>query len=898
MDRTSRFQNNLPLSSGSFNKPPPIQNDGVAIKPSQPSLHDRFTSYMKEREEELRVFGGGAALPLSTDEIVRLYEIVLLELTTNLKPVITDLTIIAGEQIAHSEGIADAICARIIEAPVDQKLPSFYLLDSIVKNIGKDYIKHFSARLPEVFCEAYAQVPPSMHQPMRRLFGTWGPDRYFPVPVLQKIEVQLRLPPSVDGQSSGLTSTRASESPRQTQYIHVNPKYLEGQRPFGQSTVDTFGTEGVSSSGRAGMTTSGLRAVKRSLPSATRITGSSSPYRIGPAGPISPSLEDFSTDNSPKRVTLIGREDETSEWRTRNWQGSSSQQLKASAAYNNNISGVDLRGPRALISAYGIDEREKNLNRKHNTAEELDLHGADEKMALRTWQNTEEEEFDWEDMTPASSLPPPGGRHSFIANRGNLSKAQFASVSNSSMIDGVSHTNSGRGSSDKIAPNLRESLMLPHQQSQGHFSAKGGGGSFSENRSFLTGGEQNPAVMGNFSNTDGKFRVPYDSTAPEIQSADAAAPLTKAWHPSKFQNSHIRPSLSALPSQMQIRGQFGMNNAVDQLHSDQQLGRSQANLPHISSIRPGSVPANLQHTAQPNLYLPSPYSEHIPSNASVPPMNYRYFGPSGTTTSNLVPGFSSFHVPRPTLQSLPRGPFPGTAQALPIGSNANQVAQNPPAGPALSGLINSLMAQGLISLSNQDSVGVEFDPDILKVRHESAITSLYAELPRQCKTCGLRFKSQEEHSSHMDWHVNKNRTLRNRKAKPSPKWFVNAAMWLSGTEAMGTEAVPGFLPAENSAEKEEDEEMAVPADEDQNSCALCGEPFEDYYSDDLEEWMYKGAVYMHAPTGATVGMDRSQLGPIVHAKCMSDSHAVSSENNKKDEEDSTEEGSQRKRLRS
>ncbi|EYU36384.1 hypothetical protein MIMGU_mgv1a0020321mg, partial [Erythranthe guttata] len=152
-----------------------------------------------------------------------------------------------------------------------------------------------------------------MHQPMRRLFGTWGPDRYFPVPVLQKIEVQLRLPPSVDGQSSGLTSTRASESPRQTQYIHVNPKYLEGQRPFGQSTVDTepalghtdyvshntklfnlqFGTEGVSSSGRAGMTTSGLRAVKRSLPSAARITGSSSPYRIGPAGPISPSLEDF-----------------------------------------------------------------------------------------------------------------------------------------------------------------------------------------------------------------------------------------------------------------------------------------------------------------------------------------------------------------------------------------------------------------------------------------------------------------------------------------------------------------------------------------------------------------------------------------------------------------------------
>ena len=62
--------------------------------------------------------------------------------------------------------------------------------------------------------------------------------------------------------------------------------------------------------------------------------------------------------------------------------------------------GRDLDGPRALIEAYGSDKGKGYLNDNPPQVEHFSISGMDNKVTPVTWQNTEEEEFDWEDMSP------------------------------------------------------------------------------------------------------------------------------------------------------------------------------------------------------------------------------------------------------------------------------------------------------------------------------------------------------------------------------------------------------------------------------------------------------------------------------------------------------------------
>ncbi|XP_038995182.1 polyadenylation and cleavage factor homolog 4-like isoform X3 [Hibiscus syriacus] len=886
-----------------------------------PSISERFKALLKQREDELKVSGGVAdddvGETLTTEDIVQLYEIVLSELTFNSKPVITDLTIIAGEQREHGEGIADAICARIIEVPVEQKLPSLYLLDSIVKNIGRDYVRHFSSRLPEVFCEAYRQVNPNLHPAMRHLFGTWS--TVFPPSVLHKVEMELQFSQSANQQSSVVTSLQSSKSPRPTHGIHVNPKYLRqfeqqsgadsntrhvrgmsaGQKLYGKKHTigyDEFdsdhtevpsshvGAQRLSSTGNVGRTSVTFGANKPQHFSVSRVSGPLSQSTIGSDRLLSSEVDDLPSDDSPKRFSEIAspsrpgfdfecgrgniRDEETREWQKKNFHGDYHNSSESSLNAYKLSNGNERQTLRALIDAYGNDRGQGMSNSKPLQVERLDVNGLGNKVAPRSWQNTEEEEFDWEDMSPTladrrnnefsvSSVPTFG---SIGARPAGLesNRSSHTLVDDSSAIpeDAVPSLSSGRGLNQTQRsryPQDAWSSSYPFPQSS-HLHAKGRG---RDSGISSLGGDKIVSPIEKLPEGGSQFVKP-----PAFVPRSASSSLGTVTVGSQ-------PAILPTTTGVWPPGQNKYQYMPEQFDSFESKDQSLTTAPQLPGRRPALQQRNSLHGTSLQPHFPHEIRDGFLSSAPGP------------------------FLPRLLAPPLNHGYAPPM--------HGGQLLPNQPQGGAFSGLIGSLMAQGLISLANptpiQDSLGLEFDAELHKMRHESSISALYADLPRQCTTCGLRFKSQEEHSTHMDWHVTRNRMSKNHKQKPSRSWFVSASMWLNGADTLGTGTVPGFLPAEDIVEQKDDEELAVPADEDQSTCALCGEPFDDFYSDETEEWMYRGAVYMNAPNGSIEGIDRPQLGPIVHAKCRSESSVVPPEDFVGYDGGGSEDSSRRKRLR-
>lgn len=151
-------------------------------------------------------------------------------------------------------------------------------------------------------------------------------------------------------------------------------------------------------------------------PSSTaRLARSSSPSDVGLDRSLPSAVDEFAAENSPKRFGeraspsnsvfdyrlggAIGRDEEPNELRGKRYLDGSQKRFDTSVTYNNLSNGLEHQRPRALIDAYGKDSGDRSLNDKPLVGR-LGLNGLDHKATQMSWQNTEEEEFDWEDMSP------------------------------------------------------------------------------------------------------------------------------------------------------------------------------------------------------------------------------------------------------------------------------------------------------------------------------------------------------------------------------------------------------------------------------------------------------------------------------------------------------------------
>ncbi|KAM9906813.1 hypothetical protein OXX79_001347 [Metschnikowia pulcherrima] len=123
------------------------------------------------------------------------FQHLLASLTLNSRALIVELTSLAERFVDNAQEIVELIEERMMRILPKYKLYTFYLMDSIVKNIGSPYNLMFATNLYKLFTETYSIIDDTpTRQNLINLFKTWvcgktsaGSD-LFPKDTLVKVE--------------------------------------------------------------------------------------------------------------------------------------------------------------------------------------------------------------------------------------------------------------------------------------------------------------------------------------------------------------------------------------------------------------------------------------------------------------------------------------------------------------------------------------------------------------------------------------------------------------------------------------------------------------------------------------------------------------------------------------
>ncbi|MED6217687.1 hypothetical protein PIB30_019996 [Stylosanthes scabra] len=885
--------------------------------------------------------------PPPHQELVAQYKAALAELTFNSKPIITNLTIIAGENLSAAKAIAGTVCTNIVEVPSEQKLPSLYLLDSIVKNIGRDYIKYFATRLPEVFIKTYKQVDPPVHSSMRHLFGTWK--GVFPPQTLQMIEKELCFTPAANGSVSASATLRSeSQAQRPAHSIHVNPKYLERQRLQQSSTV----VKGV-----ANDTTRVILNSNEDPERPSRVLGASRPW-LDPRINMHRIQRDAYNDSVPEK---------------------SLAESYRSIENSSSIGFTNHEAPKSM-----------NLDAHHQPTQNIT--SIRSSVLAGSWKNSEEEEFMWDEMNSGMT----GDGAASVANNLNTEPWMGGDDEN---LDGEDQPQILHDFGEKVDREIstvrkqsfafgrhsslpwklqeqrpNEKLNMKPGHSEGYLSSLG---CLPANTNSLVAKMANRSSIPNAiigmaeamgqKNFDSMGTKPTSVQSP-LQKQSASLPLTKhhphptqnlleqasktSQFPGGMQSQYMRDQPPVLPSNAQVGsllrarekdlpGPLSSVTYFPPRHQQQQLVSSQTEVTaktkkplhsklSLASESSEQSKSSLSAATVQTRVLNKSVTKNLPPNIGVRPVLSGRPSPATLISSVAAVASSKLVPPNEDSSILDEisqangGQQPKVSTKLPTSSNVSTVSaptsaatKNNSLNP-IANLLSSLVAKGLISADSEsptkipsealvqlegcndsittnsslsvpgstalpvtssrveeddanaslistqstntkirDIIGFDFKPDIVREMHPAVIKGLLDDSQHHCKLCGIKLEQEEQFNKHLEWHSTRERE-QDGLIRASRKWYGN---WFPSE------------PSDSVDEYYEETERSsldamVPADESQCLCVLCGELFEDVYCQEKDEWMFKGAVFINNLDN-NCEMESRNVGPIVHAKCLS-----------------------------
>eukprot|EP01113_Clastostelium_recurvatum_P036522 TRINITY_DN5218_c0_g1_i5.p1 TRINITY_DN5218_c0_g1~~TRINITY_DN5218_c0_g1_i5.p1 ORF type:complete len:718 (+),score=131.51 TRINITY_DN5218_c0_g1_i5:28-2154(+) len=694
-------------------------------------------------------------------ELAQEYASELSDLTFNSKPIINNLTIIAGENLPAATEIVRVIEERLSKADSDVRLPALYLLDSIIKNVGGPYLPLFSRKIVSTFCEVFEKSNnDSTRVSMVHLLNTW--EGLFPSTHLADINTRIKhLRPAMPtsstqtAQSTSASASAPSGTSKSSHYssqpgIHVNPRVFEERRdPFGRTLRE----------------------------------GRDEPRR----------------DTTDSRTRDRDRERERERERDRERDRLEREREREKEREKER-------------------EREKR-ERERNRERDKDRH--DPRDDGRKRGRSEPEQPRPPRRSPPRTMPAPAPH------------APAPPKPVDPNIAGLQSTLIGQMQS--IAQQLERSLMQGGQAGMDPQVV-------AQLRAMQTSLGLNPAAAT-------LMQQPHMLPNPMMPGpAPSAAPTMPLTSMDALQGLIAKvtggaapmPAPAAIPSLPTMP--VGPFPGVPP-----HLPYGMGGLPGVGGF--SSMPGMFLPAGQLGMGMPGSVPPPVPPHAvgAFPPLSSQY---STASISSTTPTSTPTQPPPPSATSSNKPSSSSSTRSTPA-------SFAPPSDPRV------------------PIAEVKVD---LRAENRGVIDSLYTNMPTQCKTCGLRFLSQDKMGRHLDWHFTMNRKEKLKlKQASSRSWFVSMEEWCMYTTsdtAGESTSVPFFgqeeadrqaeeLEREKEREKEKIQYLSkVVADESQPQCPVCMEKFEQSYDNDLEEWMYTGVVRDDA------------TGMISHLRCLAPATAT------------------------